>query len=107
MRTRRQAPLASLPAELPRPEPRGLIHEYYTPTKVAEEVARAVAGFMDELPSVKGKVLALEPSAGIGRFVNAAKVLPDLAWTAVEYSALSSKMLAASRPDISVLQGPF
>jgi hypothetical protein len=99
--------LAELPADFPRPELRGLIHEYYTPSKVAAEVVRAVADFLPELPRVKGKVLALEPSAGIGRFVNAAKALPDLAWTAVEYSALSSKMLQAARPDITVWHGPF
>ncbi|MBL8614322.1 MAG: N-6 DNA methylase, partial [Deltaproteobacteria bacterium] len=99
--------LAKLPADFPRPETRGLIHEYYTPTLVATEVARAVSGFLAELPRVKGKVLALEPSAGIGRFVNATKQLPDLAWTAVEYSALSSKMLAAMRPDVHVWHGPF
>ena len=30
-----------------------------------------------------------------------------LSWTAVEYSRVSAKLLAAVRPDITVFEGPF
>src|SRR5262249_17363469 len=59
------------PPGFPGPEVRGLIHEYYTPTKVAREVARVVRPLIEDLPKSDGVVLALEPSAGIGRFVQA------------------------------------
>ena len=95
------------PANFPAPEERGLIHEYYTPTKVAREVARVIAPLVPSLPTVDDEVLALEPSAGIGRFVQAAKGIPGLNWHVVEWSDLSSRMLQAMRPDLDVYQGPF
>jgi superfamily II DNA or RNA helicase len=97
------------PVGFPVPEPRGLIHEYYTPTKVAREVARVVRPLVTELPKEDGVLLALEPSAGIGRFVHAmeGEGFEALRWLAVEWSELSSRMLAALRPDLSVYQGPF
>lgn len=99
------------PDGFPIPEERGLIHEYYTPTRVAREVERVLRPYLPTLPTMDGKrVLALEPSAGIGRFVRAFGVEPwqdTLRWQAVEYSALSSRMLAAIRPDVAVYDGPF
>ena len=49
-----------------RPEPSALIHEYHTPPDLCLELARVLRPF---LPN--GPLRALEPSAGIGRFVNA------------------------------------
>lgn len=97
------------PDGFPIPEERGLIHEYYTPTAVAREVARLVRTTASSLPTVQGHVLALEPSAGIGRFVQALRGpgFEALRWSAVEWSELSSRMLQAMRPDLRVFQGPF
>ena len=91
------------------PEKRGLIHEYYTPSVVAKTVAEVIKPLLKELTDEEGHVHALEPSAGIGRFVNALSG-PDfeaLRWIAVEYSRISAKMLKALRPDVSVYEGPF
>ena len=104
-----QAVASQFPTGFPVPEERGLIHEYYTPTKVAREVARVIRPLLPDLPSEEGVVLALEPSAGIGRFVQAASG-PDfdaLRWLVVEWSELSSRMLQALRPEISVFNAPF
>ncbi len=97
------------PTGFPAPEPRGLIHEYYTPTAVAREVARVIRPLVPELPRSDRVLLALEPSAGIGRFVVAASGagFEDLRWLAVEWSELSARMLAAVRSDVPVYQGPF
>jgi len=97
------------PTGFPAPEPRGLIHEYYTPTKVAREVARVVRPLLGGLPKADGAILTLEPSAGIGRFVQAAtgSGFDDLRWLVVEWSELSSRMLQALRADLAVYQGPF
>ncbi len=100
-----------LPADFPRPERRGLIHEYYTPTVVAEAVARNVGGLLGSLPvdPESRRVLALEPSAGIGRFLKAfdAPAFSVLDWRAVEWSALSSRMLGALYPGLDLFHGPF
>ncbi len=97
------------PLGFPAPEPRGLIHEYYTPTKVAREVARVIRPLVDDLPDDEGVVLALEPSAGIGRFVQAASGdgFDALRWLVVEWSELSARMLQALRPEIPLYNGPF
>jgi superfamily II DNA or RNA helicase/predicted RNA methylase len=95
------------PAGFPAPEERGLIHEYYTPSLVAREVARVVAPLVAGLPSDGPRVHALEPSAGIGRFLHAFADVPDLTWHAVEWSELSARMLRALRPELDLTIGPF
>lgn len=98
-----------VPAGFPVPEARGLIHEYYTPTAVVREIARVLQPHVAALPRPDGALQVLEPSAGIGRFVQAATpVLPKKTrWHTVEYSELSARMLGALRPDIDVYKGPF
>jgi superfamily II DNA or RNA helicase/predicted RNA methylase len=100
---------AQFPTGFPVPEDRGLIHEYYTPSKVAREVARVLQPLLADLPNEDGTVLALEPSAGIGRFVQAATGddFDPLHWLVVEWSELSARMLQALRPEIPVFNGPF
>lgn len=97
------------PDGFPVPEARGLIHEYYTPTRVTLEVARVIKPLIAGLKDESGVVPALEPSAGIGRFLRATATpsFKCLRWTAVEWSALSSKMLRASMPHLDVFEGPF
>lgn len=92
-----------------RPEARGLIHEYYTPTRVAREIARVVKPMVPALPRVDGWVQALEPSAGIGRLLHACSGagFESLRWTVVEYSHVSARLLAAVRPDVALFEGPF
>ena len=101
------------------PEQRGLIHEYYTPRILTDEVARVVAPLVGTLPRLDASaapagppaqprpdadVLALEPSAGIGRFLHSfhTPAFASLKWRAVEYSELSGRMLRAMRPDVDV-----
>lgn len=84
------------------PESVGLLHEYYTPSNLAADVARLVkAHYLDKFPP--GTTLtALEPSAGVGRFINAFENDPRLSWQAVERSPVSSKILAATQPRATV-----
>lgn len=98
-----------LPTGLPAPERRGLIHEYYTPTVVAQAIGQALRPRVPSLPRAGAQVLALEPSAGIGRLILAASGsgFESLSWHAVEYSALSARLLQALRPDLRVFEGPF
>ena len=65
--------------------------------------------YVEALAKTNGKVIALEPSAGIGRFVHALSGpgYENVEWTAVEYSPISAAILAAMRPDIRVVQGSF
>ncbi len=91
------------------PDGKALLHEYYTPSAVAQDIARLVAPWVVGLPTQEGKVLALEPSAGIGRLVNAFSVsgFEKVSWTAIEYSRLSAALLGRVRPDIHVLNSSF
>jgi hypothetical protein len=89
------------------PELQGLVNEYYTPRLLCKEVARVVKPLLPAFDSPK--LRALEPSAGIGRFIQAfsGPGFESLSWTAVEYSRISASLLQALRPDIIVFQGPF
>ena len=102
-----QAAAGKFPRGVPAPEERGLIHEFFTPSRVAREVARVVAPLVPGLPSDGGFVHALEPAAGIGRFLQAFASMPDLEWHAAEYSELSARMLAAVTPGLDLYAGPF
>lgn len=87
-------------------DPQALIHEYYTPTVVAEAVGAAVRSLSPTLPvGQDGVVEALEPSAGIGRFIRSAP--SDLRWTAVEFSAASAAILRLLRADVALHVGTF
>ena len=90
------------------PEKRALIHEYYTPTVVARSIAESLRPRLLDLAQ-DGTVTALEPSAGIGRFVEALSGdgFDMVRWYACEYSRISGQLLAALRPDVDVYIGPF
>jgi predicted RNA methylase len=97
------------PPGFPVPEKRQLIHAYFTPPAVCAEIARIVKPLLPGLVSTDGKVHALEPAAGIGRFPLALSGpgFEALAWHCVEYSTVSHKMLRLLRPDIDLFHGPF
>lgn len=90
-------------------DPVSLIHEYYTPTALTLEIARAVSSMLGDLAGADGMVRALEPSAGIGRFIRAfdAGGGVPIRWTAVELSALAASMLAAVRPGLEIFTSSF
>jgi N12 class adenine-specific DNA methylase len=93
------------------PDRQGLVHEYYTPTRITREVARVVRPMLAALKAQdpSAPLQALEPSAGVGRFVRAlsGSGFEGVRWTAVEFSHVSARILAAARPDITVYEGPF
>lgn len=91
------------------PEERGLIHEYYTPTSVAQAIAEVLRPRLKDLEDGNGIVRALEPSAGIGRLLRAASGdgFDSIRWFACEYSRISSALLRGLRPDISVFNQAF
>ena len=67
---------------------------------MAKEIARLVAPLVPSLPHDGDSVHALEPSAGIGRFLRAFEPVPGITWHAVEWSELSARMLHVLRPDV-------
>ena len=74
---------------------------------MAKEVARLVAPLVSSLPHDGDTVQALEPSAGIGRFLRAFEPVPGITWHAVEWSELSARMLHVLRPDVDLMLAPF
>ena len=100
-----QFPPGMVPSEF------ALIHEYYTPTRVAEAIADLVCPLLADLAGFDGVVRAFEPSVGIGRLVRAMGpprcMVTDLRyketrWTAVELSDVSARMFGAMRPDVEL-----
>jgi hypothetical protein len=98
------------PEGFPMPDRQGIVNEYYTPAKLAKEIAKALVPFRDIMPrNMVGCIEALEPSAGIGRIVRAfdKKTWPDVRWNAVELSETSYTVLKALRPKIKLTNEPF
>jgi hypothetical protein len=100
------------------PETFDLIHAYYTPTVITESLAELLCPLLPELAGNDGVVRALEPSAGIGRLIRsfsprrclaleAGGQIKRIAWTAVEFSKVSSTLLRALRPDVDLYHMPF
>ena len=98
------------------PEDLGLVHEYYTPLKIADEIAAQVCLRLPELVGHDGVVRILEPSVGIGRFpratgrpscIDPAGPVRRLEWVTVEFSKVSSRLFAALRPDVTHYNMPF
>ena len=92
------------PAGVPRPEARGLVHEYYTPLRAWRAVADHLrqSGRFDGT----GELRALEPSVGIGRALRAFDGWP-IRWTTVEASEVSSRLVTALVPDQDHHRGFF
>ncbi|MGB1015606.1 MAG: Eco57I restriction-modification methylase domain-containing protein, partial [Nannocystaceae bacterium] len=87
-----------------------LVHEWYTPSRVADAIAERVAPFLDKLVNNLGMVKALEPSAGVGRFIDSFNRLrPDLSirWTAVELNHVSATILRKLHPYTTTHVGPY
>ena len=91
------------------PDEKAILHEYYTPTAVALDLAHLLKPRIAQLPRHQGEVLAFEPSAGIGRLLNAFSIpgFEPLSFTAIEYSLISASLLRRMRPDITVLHSSF
>lgn len=87
------------------PDTKALVDEYYTPPEVCRAIAAAVARLSGDWDG-----LALEPAAGIGRFVSAFQANPvfsGLRWHAVEYSKLSALILSRLIANAIILNAPF
>jgi hypothetical protein len=108
---------SQLPPELV-PETFGLIHEYYTPPRIAEGARR------DAVPAARRarrqrrrragaraerRHRAAHPRVQPAPLPRARGRRPDqaIAWTAVEFSKVSSTLLRALRPDVDLYHMPF
>lgn len=83
---------------------RGLVDEYYTPTKVCQSAWRLLRrlvrrGYLAEDPD------ALEPAAGIGRFIRTGP--QHIRWRAVELASEAAALLRALEPELLLYEGPF
>ena len=91
------------------PDSAALIHEYYTPERVTDAVVNALKPLARTLPKVDGRLVGVEPSAGVGRFLTswADHGVPGVEWHAVEYSAVSGRLLQALHPSVRVTVDSF
>ena len=92
-----------IPEGVPVPDSKALLHEYYTPVEVTDEVARLVRPLVPELANEDGVVPALEPSAGVGRFVQSLSGtgFEALRWSLVEAAPVAARILEARFGDRS------
>lgn len=89
------------------PDTKGVVDEFYTLPSVCVATANTVAALVGHA-ELAGP--ALEPSAGIGRFIGAFSARPDfgnLKWAAVEYSKLSATICGLLYPFAEVHNQPF
>ncbi|MCB9789354.1 MAG: N-6 DNA methylase [Deltaproteobacteria bacterium] len=75
------------------PASQSLVHEYYTPWQICSDITATVERLLPGVDPIR----ALEPSAGVGRFVHT--TAPERwRWTAIELSPLSALILSQSVP---------
>ena len=89
------------------PTSKAAVDEYYTPPALCAAVASTLAALVESDPP---SGVALEPAAGIGRFVGACRARPELAglrWVAVEYSRISAEICRLLYPEAEVHNAPF
>lgn len=87
-----------------------LLHEWYTPSGIADAIAEALQPLLPGLANRYGVITALEPSAGVGRFVDALNRRTrgfTLLWDAVELNRLSATILHKLHPSTQVYVGPY
>lgn len=72
-------------------------YEYFTPPELCETIARTIAPLLPAAENAVGKLVALEPSAGIGRFVEPFSE-HDVQWTLVEQNRGQSRLLQSLYP---------
>ncbi len=87
-----------------------LLHEWYTPSRIADAIADALQPFLPQLANRYGVIQALEPSAGVGRFIdslNRVSTTNSILWTAVELNHLSATILHKLHPYTRVYNGPY
>jgi len=96
------------------PDEFALVHEYYTPSVVADAIADQICPRLPQLAGRDGVVRAFEPSVGIGRLVRplgpprcliTTPPYRETRWLAVELSAVSARMFHAMRPDVNLYTG--
>lgn len=89
------------------PDSKALVDEYFTPPALAAALAALLVAILP-MSALTGP--ALEPSAGIGRFLGAFAARPEMAglsWFAVEYSKLSAAICRLLYPLAQVFNQPF
>ena len=91
------------------PETRSLIAEYYTPWEIVRAAAELLRPRIQSLGVSAGSLVALEPAAGSGRFVEAltGPGFERLRWHLCEISHVAGRMLQALYPSAAVTIGPF
>jgi len=87
-----------------------LAHEWYTPYSVTDAIARTLAPYLQGISDRTGRLKCLEPSAGVGRFIDAfnrAATNVSLQWHAVELNKAAARIIRQVHPNTDVFEGPF
>jgi hypothetical protein len=79
--------------------------EYFTPVDLAQSIVQTISPLLDTAKNAVGELVALEPSAGIGRLVE--PLVADVKWTLVESNPQQATILSALYPASRLYQGDF
>lgn len=85
---------------------RGALNQYFTPIAASEAMWALLRRVGDPFLT-RGPLRVLEPSAGVGRFAQAAPTDLDLSWTFAEMDPIQSAILAQAYPDAALFNGMF
>ncbi len=88
----------------------GLAHDWYTSYRLADAIADATCPFLPGLADARGRIKALEPSAGIGRFIDAYnRRCTDVSihWWGVELNRVAAAIMRRMLPKTDVFSGSF
>ncbi|MRI64223.1 restriction endonuclease subunit R [Ornithobacterium rhinotracheale] len=77
---------------------KGVLDEYYTDTKIVEAVRNLIQDNFKNQKNIK----VLEPSVGIGNFINATKELPKSNITAFEINETTAKIAKILHPETTI-----
>lgn len=79
--------------------------EYYTPPELVKAIYETAAPIVSEAKNLTNKLIAFEPSAGIGRLVE--PLIHDIQWTLIEEQPQQYNVLSALYPQAAIYNQKF
>ena len=89
------------------PDPNAARWEYYTPLNITYGTYNLLRPLRKHMHKHNGKVLSLEPSAGIGRFIEPFSGAASMDWYAVDKSFLAYNILKRIYPNVRSFNTSF
>ena len=86
-------------------QPDQLSNEFFTPPELVKAIYETAAPIVSEAKNITNRLIALEPSAGIGRLVE--PLIQDVQWTLIERQPQQYTVLSALYPKANIYNEVF